>query len=854
MGHLERPVTTSTSGKKAAKRSVKKAAAKKKPAVKKTARKKAAAKKAVKKKAAKRSVKKAATRKSAARKAVAAAEPDELAPPSDLEAAPLLESAAPSLESAAPSLESAADPRSPNPALDDEPAREEASTPSPSLAEILAQPMRLSDDEEDFAPAVVPSRALDDPDDVASDASDGASEAGAAPVRAASKSAAKRRGSGRGRRRGRNDQRRSERPQAVKQAVEGVLIFEPEEVVELDEAEVNGGFTAEDVNAAAARLGIPSLHAEQERAIRHGLERRDSLVVLPTGYGKSACFQVPSLLLPEPVVVVSPLLALLEDQTNSLAKRGVPVVRVDGTVRGKARREAFERISAGGPLLVMTTPETLAGEELRPILMETGISLFAVDEAHCASEWGHDFRPAYLRLREMLERYGRPPVMALTATATESVREDLIRILDLDDPLIIVASPHRPNLCFEVIECGSTARLRALTRLVLRLRRPGIVYCSTTKDVNAVCGALRAMGVPAHQYHGGMKGSERKEQQELFMKGGRRLVMVATSAFGLGIDKPDIRYVVHFQTPSSLEQYVQEAGRAGRDGRLSHCILLHHDADREIHEFLLSQSRVRPHQLFQIVKALAAYVEEGRFPDLIDLAASAQSAQRVTAAVVAVLESAGLLEQTTEKYIRPLIPPEDLVERARKLTEQFQRLKKMDAERLDAIEAYGYSESCRAQLLRDYFGVDPGAECGVCDMCRQAGERPGSFFEPLRKKKAKKKARKKGRRTAGKGRSRKSSRTRRAKGAAGGGERAAGGQRASEGGEAASSGEARGRKRAAASRESGAGSAAAAGGEAGASEKAAAKRGRRRGSRGRGRGGRRRRGGRSDGGQQPAES
>ncbi|MBW2382547.1 MAG: ATP-dependent DNA helicase RecQ [Deltaproteobacteria bacterium] len=567
-------------------------------------------------------------------------------------------------------------------------------------------------------------------------AEDRRNEGGARPKRSG------RRGRGnRSRRRGRSTPHRPALPHAGKIA-EAVAIFEPETPVDAEGLAEAARFSPEEISAAGERLGIPELHPEQLRAIQHGISGRDALVVLPTGYGKSACYQVPSMLLPEPVVVVSPLLALLEDQTRMLEKRGVPVVRIDGTIRGKARREAMERIAAGGPLLVMTTPETLAGEELKPVLLETGISLFAVDEAHCASEWGHDFRPAYLRLREMLERYGRPPVLALTATATESVREDLIRILELQDPLVIVASPHRPNLCFEVIECGSTARLRALSRLILRLRRPGIIYCSTTKDVDAVHGALKAMGMPAHRYHGGMKGSERKAEQELFMKRGRRLVMVATSAFGLGIDKPDIRYVVHFHTPASLEQYVQEAGRAGRDGRPSHCILLHHFDDRDIHEFLLGQSRVRPAQLFQLVKALVAYVEEDRFPDIQDLAASSQLAQRVTSAVVAVLESAGLVELTTEKFVRPLIPPEELVSRARRLTEQFTRLRKLDTARLDSVEAYATFEECRAQFLRDYFGVDPGPECGACDVCRMAGERPGSFFEPLRKKKAKKKARK----------------------------------------------------------------------------------------------------------------
>ena len=594
------------------------------------------------------------------------------------------------------------------------------------------------------------------------------SEGRSPKVKAARRRGGRRKRAGtRTRGRGQRTPRRDTRP-IVEPTAESVAITEPSAAGPSfaigDEAGASGRFSDEAIAAAAERLGIQTLYPEQERAIAHSLGGRDALVVLPTGYGKSACFQIPSILLPEPVVVVSPLLALLEDQTRNLNKRGVPVVRVDGTVRGKARREALERVAAGGPLLVMTTPETLSGEELLPILRETGISLFAVDEAHCASEWGHDFRPAYLRLREMLERYGRPPVLALTATATESVREDLIRILDLDDPLVIVASPHRANLGFEVIECGSTARLRALTRLILRLRRPGIVYCSTTKDVNAVQGALKAMGVPAHRYHGGMKGSERKEEQELFMKRGRRLVMVATSAFGLGIDKPDIRYVVHFQTPASLEQYVQEAGRAGRDGRPSHCILLHHYDDREIHEFLLSQSRVRPQQLFQLVKALVAWIEEEREPDIVDLAASSQIAQRPTAAVVAVLESAGLVEQTADRCIRALVSPDDLVEQARRLTEQFQRLRKSDAERLAAIEDYAMEERCRAQLLREYFGVESGDECGVCDVCREAGERPGSFFEPLRKRKAKRAKKARNAKKAGKKRASKQGRRRGSRG------------------------------------------------------------------------------------------
>lgn len=468
----------------------------------------------------------------------------------------------------------------------------------------------------------------------------------------------------------------------------------------------------------------------------------DGLIVLPTGFGKSACYQIPAMLLPKPVVVISPLLALIEDQVGNLERRGIPVVRFDGTVRGKARERAVERIAEGGSLLVMTTPETLAGDDLLPVLYKSGISLFTVDEAHCASEWGHDFRPAYLRLGTLLERYGRPPVLAVTATATTPVREDLVRILDLRSPLEIVASPHRANLGFEVIECGGESRLRALGRLVLRLRRPGIVYCSTTRDVDTVYGALKQMGIPVNRYHGGMNGTDRRTQQEEFMKHGKRNVMIATSAFGLGIDKQDFRYVVHFQTPASIEQYVQEAGRVGRDGKRAHCILLHNEMDRNIHEFLLSQSRVNPSQIFQVATALAHYVDEGRDPNTIDLAASSRVSQRVTAAAVAMFETAGLVRISSGKEIELLVLLPELIQHAKRLREQLRTLRTQDAARLDAIDAYAIAERCRGELLGEYFGIPIEEECGICDVCRRAPSRPVSFFDPIRKKKS---ARKKGR-------------------------------------------------------------------------------------------------------------
>ena len=493
------------------------------------------------------------------------------------------------------------------------------------------------------------------------------------------------------------------------------------------------------IEEAARALGIARLHPEQRAAIERVMGGGDALIVLPTGFGKSACYQIPSMLLPRPVVVISPLLALIEDQVTNLERRGIPVVRFDGTVRGTARKRALERIEQGGSLLLMTTPETLSGDDLLPVLHKSGISLLTVDEAHCASEWGHDFRPAYLRLGTLLVRYGRPPVLAVTATATEPVRKDLVRILDLRDPLEIVRSPHRPNLGFEVIECGGESRLRALGRLMLRLRRPGIVYCSTTKDVDAVYNALKQMQIPVNRYHGAMNASERRAQQDQFMQSGRKSVMIATSAFGLGIDKRDFRYVVHFQTPASIEQYVQEAGRVGRDGKRAHCILLHHDMDRQIHEFLLGKSRVNPVQLFQVAKALAAYAEEGREPELIDLAMAARVSQRVTAAVVAMFESAGLAHIGSGKEIELLVSLEELVQQARRLREQLRTLRTQDAARLDAIDSYAIAERCRGELLGEYFGIPITEECGICDVCRRAPARPVTFFDPIRKKSARRK-------------------------------------------------------------------------------------------------------------------
>jgi hypothetical protein len=279
--------------------------------------------------------------------------------------------------------------------------------------------------------------------------------------------------------------------------------------------------SADPVAAAAQRLGIERLHPEQEQVISDVLAGRDVLMILPTGFGKSACYQIPAMVLDKPVVMISPLLALLRDQHNILLERGIDCVRLDGSVRARARREALERINAGGPLLVMTTPETLAVTDVAEALAKSGVGVAAVDEAHCISEWGHDFRPAYRRLGARLRGLGSPPILALTATATDRVRTTIVNSLGMRDPSIVASSPHRSNLAFEVIPCEGDMRLRALLRLVRRLRRPGIIYCATRREVDTVYALLRRFGIPVHRYHGAMNATDRNAEQQRFMRSRR---------------------------------------------------------------------------------------------------------------------------------------------------------------------------------------------------------------------------------------------------------------------------------------------------------------------------------------------
>lgn len=448
------------------------------------------------------------------------------------------------------------------------------------------------------------------------------------------------------------------------------------------------------------------------------LEGRDTLVALPTGFGKSLIYQVPAMILERPTIVVSPLIALMADQERALEARGVPVVVLHSRLRAAERRAAIEQLEGGGRLVVLTTPETLESRANAPFIERARPALLCVDEAHCISEWGHDFRPSYLRLGAARERLGNPPALALTATATPRVRGDIAERLRLHDPAVLVAPAHRENLRLTVEVVRGAEKPRAASRLIRALRRPGIIYCATTTAVDQLAGTLKRAGIPVVPYHGKMRAADRAAAQRQFMQPSRRLIMVATSAFGMGIDKPNIRYIVHYQVPGSLEQYVQEIGRAGRDGRAAQCILLFDAADLDIQERLQALSRPTVGHLARLESALTAWATEHRAPTAAALAYSAGVPPRIGEVLLSDLEQAALVERDSEGHINVAVPLEIFRTGARDLVAKLKTFRNEGERRLRAVAHYAQSEECRSVYLRRYFGEEDPPRCGTCDRCR----------------------------------------------------------------------------------------------------------------------------------------
>ncbi|HLI61132.1 MAG TPA: RecQ family ATP-dependent DNA helicase [Solirubrobacteraceae bacterium] len=358
-----------------------------------------------------------------------------------------------------------------------------------------------------------------------------------------------------------------------------------------------------------AKLGLSEFRPAQREAVQAALDGRDTLVVMPTGGGKSLCYQLPALASEALTVVVSPLVALIVDQHRRLLDAGQRSVMLAAAVGEQANREALARIRSGEAQIVFCAPERFAAAGFRAALQSRDIALFVVDEAHCVSEWGHDFRPDYLRLGPVIESLGRPPVMACTATATPRVADEIAARLGLRDPLVIRRGFDRPNISFDVVSlegAGAVARKRGhlLAGLADPDQRPAIVYCGTRRDTETVGELLREHGIPAAIYHAGLDATARHGAQDAFMRG-EVDVVVATNAFGQGIDKQDIRSVWHWALPTSVEAYYQEAGRAGRDGRPARAVLLAMRADLGRLIQFIKRSQIDAEEVRRAVDGLA---------------------------------------------------------------------------------------------------------------------------------------------------------------------------------------------------------------------------------------------------------
>lgn len=489
------------------------------------------------------------------------------------------------------------------------------------------------------------------------------------------------------------------------------------------------------IESLNARLGRAPLNDEQRVAIRAAIEGTDIVAVIPDEERALSCYQLSAFQLPQPTVVVSPIPSELKAQLESLSAHQLPVVYVPSELAGPERSAALSRISRGGALLVLLTPESLHAADVQRALSHSSVALLVVEEAHCASEVSHEWRPSYSRLVAARRSLGSPPVLATTRVATAAVRRDIRERLGLDAPVTIQSPPVRENVQLVTKLARGEGRQAALVRLVERLTLPGLVLCATPHDADSAYAALRGAGIAAHRHHGGMTASERARESSEFNAPGRRGVMVAVSAFapGSGLpgigepvdanvgfgrapNRPDLRFVVHYQSPASIEQYLREIQRAGADGAPAICVLLHESSHRSLNEVMLAQQRLRATHLAELARALETPALEGRTVAIEALALGTGQSRRTTDRLTALLADAGVVSRAAG-WVRVSCTASELDEACRRIGAQLYALREQDARRLASVSAFAEATECKLSCLNQYLGAGPSPSCGRCSDC-----------------------------------------------------------------------------------------------------------------------------------------